>query len=83
MQLLPCHICYFQLLANNRFIVLDKNLLQHRRYSNIFSLGPSPGLPAEKNQADFCKKTPIVAANLPVLTEGKSIPGNYNIHPVP
>ena len=59
------------------WVDVDKNTLQHVRYSNIFSLGDSSGLPTSKTGAAIRKQTPTVAANLLALMEGRPMPRSY------
>ncbi|HPI12184.1 MAG TPA: FAD/NAD(P)-binding oxidoreductase [Catalimonadaceae bacterium] len=59
------------------WVDVDKNTLQHVRYSNIFSLGDSSGLPTSKTGAAIRKQTPTVATNLLALMEGRPMPRSY------
>lgn len=46
------------------WVDVDKYTLQHRRYSNVFSLGDASSLPTSKTAAAIRKQTPVLVANL-------------------
>ena len=49
----------------------DKNTLVHLKYPNIVCLGDVAGIPTSKTSAAIRKQSPIAAANLICLMEGK------------
>ncbi len=51
--------------------------LQHRRYSNIFSLGDAGGTPNGKT-GGIRKQAPVVVGNLMTVREGRDPVGRYN-----
>lgn len=52
-------------LANHAgWIDLDKDTLQHKRYTNIFGLGDASGTPNAKTAAAIRKQAPVVVNNL-------------------
>jgi sulfide:quinone oxidoreductase len=57
---------------------VDKNTLQHVRYSNIFSLGDSAGLPTSKTGAAIRKQAPVVVENLLAALKGNTMTASYN-----
>jgi sulfide:quinone oxidoreductase len=66
-------------LANEAgWIDIDKNTLQHVRYSNIFSLGDASNLPTSKTGAAIRKQAPVVVANLLAAMENRLLPARYN-----
>lgn len=46
------------------WVDVDKSSLQHTRYSNIFSIGDSAGLPTSKTGAAIRKQAPVLVQNL-------------------
>lgn len=66
-------------LANQAgWVDVDKHTLQHVRYSNIFSLGDSAGLPTSKTGAAIRKQMPVVAKNILMLLKGNALNEKYN-----
>lgn len=65
-------------LANEAgWVEVDKNTLQHVRYTNIFSLGDASSLPTSKTGAAIRKQAPVVVENLLAAIEGKHLPATY------
>jgi sulfide:quinone oxidoreductase len=66
-------------LANSGgWVDVDKNTLQHVRYSNIFSLGDSAGLPTSKTGAAIRKQAPVVVENLLAALKDNTMTASYN-----
>jgi sulfide:quinone oxidoreductase len=65
-------------LANTAgWVDVDKNTLQHIKFSNIFSLGDASGLPTSKTGAAVRKQAPVLVENLLAAIAGKSLNGKY------
>ncbi|MFN4285657.1 MAG: FAD/NAD(P)-binding oxidoreductase [Lacibacter sp.] len=60
------------------WVDVDKHTLQHVRYSNVFSLGDSAGLPTSKTGAAIRKQMPVVAKNILLLLQGNALNEKYN-----
>lgn len=60
------------------WVDVDKNTLQHVKYSNIFSLGDASSLPTSRTGAAIRKQAPVLVKNLLELMAGKSLTGSYN-----
>ena len=61
------------------WLTVNKESMQHTRYSNIFGLGDVAALPTAKTGAAIRKQVPIVVDNLLALMAGKDITnGAYN-----
>ncbi len=60
------------------WVDVDKETLQHNKYSNIFSLGDSSSLPTSKTGAAIRKQTPIVVANLQHAMKNEPLSAKYN-----
>lgn len=66
-------------LANSAgWVDVNKETLQHTRYSNIFSLGDAAGLPTAKTGAAVRKQAPVLVQNLTDLMAGKPLTAAYN-----
>lgn len=66
-------------LANQAgWVDVDKQTLQHVRYTNVFSLGDSAGLPTSKTGAAIRKQMPVVAKNILMLLKGNALNEKYN-----
>jgi sulfide:quinone oxidoreductase len=59
------------------WVDVDKHKLQHVRYSNIFSLGDSSGLPTSKTGAAIRKQAPVVVENLIASIKNHTLSGHY------
>lgn len=59
------------------WVDVDKHTLQHVRYSNIFSLGDSSGLPTSKTGAAIRKQAPVVVENLIASIKHHALSGHY------
>lgn len=60
------------------WVDVDKHTLRHQKYSNIYSLGDSSGLPTSKTGAAIRKQAPVLVENLLSAMQGKSLTANYN-----
>jgi sulfide:quinone oxidoreductase len=60
------------------WVDVDKNTLQHVKYSNIFSLGDASSLPTSRTGAAIRKQAPVLVKNLLALMEGKPLTASYN-----
>ena len=60
------------------WVDVNKDTLQHNRYSNIFGLGDASSLPTSKTGAAIRKQAPTVVHNLMAALEGKPMPDIYN-----
>lgn len=60
------------------WVEVDKNSLQHVRYSNIFALGDSAGLPTSKTGAAIRKQAPVVVSNILSLMQNKPMKASYS-----
>jgi len=66
-------------LANEAgWVDINKNTLQHNRYTNIFSLGDASSLPTSKTGAAIRKQAPVVVENLIATMEQKNLQGSYS-----
>lgn len=68
-------------LANQAgWIDLDKDILQHKRYMNVFGLGDASGTPNANTCAAVRKQAPVVVENLSQYMKDGSIPNStkYN-----
>jgi sulfide:quinone oxidoreductase len=59
------------------WVELNKETLQHTRYSNVFGLGDVAGIPMGKTGGSARKQYTVVAANLISLMEGKPLSAKY------
>lgn len=60
------------------WVDVDKETLQHTKFSNIFALGDSSNLPTSKTGAAIRKQAPVVAENLLRAIGGKQLTAKYN-----
>ena len=66
-------------LANEAgWVDVDKNTLQHTRYSNVFSLGDASSLPTSKTGAAIRKQAPVLVKNLLAVMAGQPLEASYN-----
>jgi len=74
----PSFIASSPLAADDGWVSVDKDNLQHTFYSNVFALGDASNLPTSKTGAAIRKQAPTVAANVAALVGGKPMPKIYN-----
>lgn len=60
------------------WIDVNKETLQHTRYSNIFALGDATNTPNAKTGAAVRKQAPVLVENLLAMMKNKAMPGKYN-----
>lgn len=60
------------------YVDIDKNTMQHTRYSNIFALGDAGSSPNSKTGAAVRKQAPVVVSNLMAATQAKNLPASYD-----
>lgn len=60
------------------WVDVDKNTLQHVKYSNVFSLGDASSLPTSRTGAAIRKQAPVLVKNLLAAMEGKPLTASYN-----
>lgn len=65
-------------LAGEGWVMVDKETLIHKAYSNIVCLGDCAGIPTSKTSAAVRKQVPVAAMNLIHLMEGKNPEKKYN-----
>lgn len=65
-------------LADEGWVMIDKETLVHKTYSNIICLGDCAGIPTSKTSAAVRKQVPVAAMNLISLMDGKSPEMKYN-----
>lgn len=59
------------------WVEVDKNTLQHVRYSNIFGIGDASSLPTSKTGAAIRKQAPVLVANLLAVMSGQALDAQY------
>jgi sulfide:quinone oxidoreductase len=66
-------------LANKEgWVEVDKLTLQHVRFPNVFGIGDASSLPTSKTGAAIRKQSPVLAANLISLMQGKPLDKKYD-----
>lgn len=65
-------------LAAEGWVMVDKETLIHKTYSNIVCLGDCAGIPTSKTSAAVRKQVPVAAMNLILMMEGKTPDQKYN-----
>lgn len=60
------------------WVDVDRDTLQHRRFSNVFGLGDSSNLPTSKTGAAIRKQAPVLVKNLRSLIAGEPLTAKYN-----
>lgn len=65
-------------LAADGWVMVDKETLIHKTYSNIVCLGDCAGIPTSKTSAAVRKQVPVAAKNLVLMMEGKTPTEKYN-----
>jgi sulfide:quinone oxidoreductase len=60
------------------WVDVDKDTLQHRRFSNVFALGDCSNLPTSKTGAAIRKQAPVVVSNLLAAILGKPLSAKYD-----
>jgi|SRR5690554_2754394 len=66
-------------LANEEgWVDVDKHTLQHKKFSNVFSLGDCSSLPTSKTGAAIRKQAPVLVANLLSYLKGSELKAKYD-----
>lgn len=62
------------------FVDVNQKTLQHKRYSNVWSIGDSSNLPTSKTAAAVMGQTPVLVENLMYVLnkKGVSVPAVYD-----
>ena len=60
------------------WVDVDQYTCQHKRYSNVFSLGDSSSLPTSKTAAAIRKEAPVVVENILALMKQQQSHSQYN-----
>lgn len=60
------------------YVEVDKNTLQHVRFSNVFALGDCTNAPSSKTGAAIRKQAPVVVENLLAIMDKKSVTAQYD-----
>ena len=60
------------------YVEVDKNTLQHTRFSNVFALGDCINAPSSKTGAAIRKQAPIVVENLLAIMDKKTVTALYD-----
>lgn len=71
-QVAPAFLRQSSLVNGDGWVNVDSHSMQHRTYSNVFSLGDAAGLPTSKTGAAIRKQAPVVVDNLLKLVAGKA-----------
>ena len=60
------------------YVEVDKNTLQHTRFSNVFALGDCINAPSSKTGAAIRKQAPVVVENLLAIMDKKTVTALYD-----
>ena len=60
------------------YVEVDKNTLQHIRFSNVFALGDCINAPCSKTGAAIRKQAPVVVENLLAIMDKKTVTAQYD-----
>jgi sulfide:quinone oxidoreductase len=60
------------------YVEVDKNTLQHTRFSNVFALGDCTNAPCSKTGAAIRKQAPVVVENLLAIMDKKTVTAQYD-----
>ena len=60
------------------YVEVDKNALQHTRFSNVFALGDCINAPSSKTGAAIRKQAPVVVENLLAIMDKKTVTAQYD-----
>jgi NADPH-dependent 2,4-dienoyl-CoA reductase/sulfur reductase-like enzyme len=77
-QTAPKFIRESSLAAENGWLDVNINTLQHNKYPNIYGLGDVCNLPTAKTAAAVFTQAPVVAHNLEVAMGKEGKPAHYN-----
>ena len=74
----PSFIASSSLADKDGWVDVDPDTLQHRRFSNVFSLGDCSNLPTSKTGAAIRKQAPVLVRNLTAAIAGKPLTTKYD-----
>lgn len=74
----PTFLAESPLADHDGWVAVDKETLQHERYSNVFALGDCSNLPTSKTGAAIRKQAPVVVQNLVASLQQQPLPARYN-----
>lgn len=74
----PDFVAKSPLAAEDGWVSVNKDNLQHTSYANVFAIGDASNLPTSKTGAAIRKQAPTVAGNVAALVDGNSMPKTYN-----
>lgn len=77
-QAAPDFLRSSKLLNEAGWVDVDKNTLQHNKYSNVFALGDAAALPTSKTGAAIRKQAPVLVENLLAQMVSKPLTASYN-----
>ena len=77
-QSAPDFIRQSSLVDEEGWVDVDPYTLQHKTYSNVFSLGDVSNLPTSKTGAAIRKQAPVLVKNLLALRDGLPLTEKYN-----
>ena len=60
------------------YVEIDKNTMQHSRFSNVFALGDCTNAPCSKTGAAIRKQAPVVVTNLLEVMDKKALTASYD-----
>jgi NADPH-dependent 2,4-dienoyl-CoA reductase/sulfur reductase-like enzyme len=60
------------------YVDVDDSTLQHKKFSNIWSLGDASSLPTSKTVAAITAQAPVLVSNLLAASEGKKLEAEYD-----
>ena len=63
---------------SNGYVDIDKNTMQHVRYSNVFSLGDAGSSPNSKTGAAIRKQAPVVVDNVDSFLKNQPLRASYD-----
>lgn len=74
----PSCLAHSPLADKDGWVDVDKETLQHKRYSNVFALGDCSNLPTSKTGAAIRKQAPILVQNLLAAMQQQPLAGKYD-----
>ena len=74
----PSFIASSPLADKDGWVDVDPDTLQHRRFSNVFSLGDCSNLPTSKTGAAIRKQAPVLVRHLTAAIAGKPLSKKYD-----
>jgi sulfide:quinone oxidoreductase len=74
----PSFIASSPLADQDGWVDVNPETMQHKRFSNVFSLGDCSNLPTSKTGAAIRKQAPVLVRNLQASLAGKPLTSKYN-----